>query len=146
MVCRISFHIFRTLHWLAGDDQPVVRVVDRIFSNADSRYQTLVGRDSTKKKDCSFLSPMPSRRFASAEWVCVRNRVIDSKRNYGDSPSLNAKILEEFTLHLLRMNENVIHKSILNFKVKRLSSESHESLLSLFTLWAVNTIFMPHSL
>src|SRR5208283_2914548 len=109
---------FAAFHWLAGDDQPVGRILGKkLLKCRQQVFETLIGHDSSKEKDCSFFVPdaQPPFCFRGSE-ICVSSSVIDPKGYDRDSLRSDAKILAEFTLHLVCMNENVINKPILNLQ------------------------------
>src|SRR5208282_887419 len=109
---------FAAFHWLAGDDQPVGRILGKnLLKCRQQVFETLIGRDSSKEKNCSFFFPdaQPPFRFRRSE-TRVFSNLIDSKRYDRNSLRSDAKIPAEFTLHLVRMNENVINEPILNLQ------------------------------
>ena len=78
---------------------------------------------------------------------CVRNSVVDPKRNRTHLPVRNRKLRgHKLAFHSFGMNENMVAQRYTESLVKvRLSHESLESRLPAFTLWAVKTIFLPSS-
>src|SRR5208283_3751774 len=110
--------VFAAFHWLAYDDQPVGRILGKNFLKCRQQvFETLIGHDSSKEKDCSFFFPdaQPPFCFRRRE-IRVSSNVIDPKRYDRNSLRSNTKIPAEFTFHLVRMNENVLNKPILNLQ------------------------------
>src|SRR6266446_1499118 len=81
--------------------------------------ETLVRPNSTEEQDRPFISPdaQPPPCFRRSE-IRVRKGIVNRMADHRHCAFTNTKILEEFSLHLLRMNEDVIGQSILNFQCK----------------------------
>ena len=62
---------------------------------------------------------MPSRLLCiSRRETRVRNSIVDPERDDCDPCASHAELLDEFTLHLLRMNEDVVGEPILDSQRK----------------------------
>ena len=106
----------------------------------DEVFKPLVRYDSAEEQERPFISlDAQSLLCLVRSEICVRNSIIDPVRNYCYRRSAHAKFLLEFSLHLLRMNEDAIRQPILNFQ-----SETIEAGITRVSPAGVNIVHGKH--
>ena len=100
----------------AGDDQPIIVTPGQDLPKCgDQVFEPLVGRDLPKNRIVFSPSRIPSRRFASLGVRRVFGTALLIPNGMTVTRfSCDAKLLDEFTLHLFRVNEDMVGKPILD--------------------------------
>src|ERR1700678_13312 len=96
--------------WSSGDDQAILFASTlNTPERLDQILKTLIWGDPAEEENRRFTltNAEPLLGFAGRE-IAIANRVVDPKRNHGYSLCLHAKITDEFALHLVGVNENVV--------------------------------------
>src|SRR5690349_3626333 len=108
----ITFAVFGS----PRDNQAIIVMPGKdLLKSGDEVFEPLVRCDVAEKKDRLFTitDVQPLLRLDGRE-TCVRNRIVDPKGDDGDARSWHVELLDEFELHLFRMNEDVVGKPILD--------------------------------
>src|SRR5437773_556174 len=114
--CPVSLAVFRSAH----NNQPIATAPGQDLSKCgDQVFEPLVRCDVTEKQNrpLSVIDAQSLLCLVRGE-ACVRNSIVDPERNDGDPGLLHAKLRDEFNLHLLRMNEDMVRKPILYSECK----------------------------
>ena len=104
------------LRQVPDENQAISRISGRdSLECSDQKFEAFVGPDVAKEQDRLFtvLDAQARLRLLRSE-IRVRNGIVDPERDDGDGSLTNTEMLQELTLHLFRMNEDVIGKVILN--------------------------------
>src|SRR2546426_8396192 len=85
----------------------------------DQVSKPLVRRDVAEEQDRLFTAPdAQSLPCLVRSEICVRNSIVDPIRDDSDCRFTYSKLRAEFTLHLFRMNKDMIGKPILDSQAK----------------------------
>src|SRR5277367_4758223 len=86
-----------------------------LSKRTDQILETFIRRNSPKKKNRLFIFlEAKSLLCIAGRKTRVRNSIVDPERDDCDPGALHAKLLDEFKLHLFRMNEDVVGEPILD--------------------------------
>src|SRR5262245_2229004 len=103
--------LLRPFFQLARNDQTVLHIAGvEPVKCVEQVLEAFVRRDPAEEEQCLFVSrdAQPPFRFGGSE-VSIRERIVDRMTEDRNRPLSNTKVLNEFILHLLRMDEDMVN-------------------------------------
>ena len=111
--------LFGSFLRFSGDDQPVIRplIGREQAKSVEQIFDTFVGPDSAEKQDRLFVIPETQPPFClGRREFRIGEGIVNRMPDHSDRLFRHVKILAKLVFHLLRVDENVVTKPVLNFE------------------------------